>query len=86
MTQQIVDKNKQLAQKYKELLSHEGDLVALKMLKSLEGLEKIRKPAKPRTLCQLISQTRYMGRMMVSTANELSCYMAPEILGVQGNA
>lgn len=81
MTQQIVDKNRQLAQKYTELLSHEGDLVALKMLKSLEGLEKIRKPAKPRTLCQLISQTRYIGRMTVSTANELSCYMAPGILG-----
>jgi len=53
------------------------------MLKSLEGLGKIRKPAKPRTLCQLISQTHYVGRIMVSTANELSCYMAPEILGVK---
>lgn len=81
MAQQIVEENKELAHRYKELLSHEGDLVAIKMLKSLEGLEKIRKAAKPRTLCQLIGQTRYVGRMMVTTANELSCYMAPEILG-----
>jgi uncharacterized protein (DUF169 family) len=70
MAQQIVEKDKELAQRYQELLSHEGDLVATKTLKSPEGLETIRKPAKQHTLCQLISQTHYVGWMMVSTANE----------------
>lgn len=81
MAQETLQRNQEFARRYKELLSYEGELVGVKMLKSLEGLEKIKKPATPRTLCQLISQTHYVGRTMVATNNEVSCYLAADILG-----
>jgi len=80
MSNDELKKNEEIAKQYKELLCPEGNLVAIKMLADLEGWEKVKKPKKPRTLCQLISQTRYIGRTILAEAEDISCYAVPSYL------
>lgn len=82
VTEAVLQKNKNLALQYREVLSPAGYLVAVKMLKSLQGFEGVRKPARPRTLCQFLSQTRYTGRTVLVTAENVGCYAAGPFLGL----
>ncbi len=71
------EKNKELCKRIIEILKICGYPVAFKLLKEEIDVRKARK----RTLCQLISQTYYIGRRMLITKDEISCYLAPTILG-----
>jgi uncharacterized protein (DUF169 family) len=76
----IVKRNQEMAGQYKGFLCPEGNLVAVKMLTNLEGWEKFKRPPKSRTLCQMISQTRYIGRTFLAKADDFSCYAVPALL------
>lgn len=79
--EEILKRNQEMAQQYKDLLCPDGHLVAFKMISNLDGWEKFtnRKPRRPRTLCQMLSQTRYIGRTILTEAEDLSCYAVPAL-------
>jgi len=77
---ETVERNKELSRKYKDLLCPEGNLVAVKMIENMEGWEKVKRPPKARTICQCISQTRYIGRTVLVKPEDNACYAAPEPL------
>jgi len=80
--EQDLKRNQGMAEAWRECLSPEGYLVAVKLLKSLQGFEDIKRPEKHVTLCQLIAQTRYFGRTRIAKEEDLNtCYAAPPILG-----
>jgi len=82
MNEDALKTNQQLAGQYVDLICPEGSLVAVKMLSTFEGWEKVKRPRKPRTLCQLISQTRYLGRTVLAGADDISCYaVSPGLFG-----
>lgn len=74
MTEQALKKNKEISEQYKSFLCPEGNLVAVKMLKDLDGWEDIKRLKRPRTLCQAICQTRYIGRSILIGPGENACY------------
>jgi len=81
MNTEVLEKNKEMAERYGNFLSPSGHLVAVKLLKTLEGMEGIKRPSKRFTLCQLISQAHYFGRTRVAVAEDFNCYAVPRILG-----
>jgi len=82
MSDEILSKNKELDSRLRGVLSPEGYLVAAKFLTTMEGYENVKLPRKPRTLCQYISQVRYIGRtILIPKENYQTCYMANYILG-----
>ena len=75
------EKNQELFRQYQDLLCPEGYLVALKMIEKVEeGWNTIKRPQSPRTLCQFISQARYIGRSVLVKPEDISCYAAPDPL------
>jgi uncharacterized protein (DUF169 family) len=78
--EEILARNAALSEKYKDLLCPEGSLVAVKMIEDLQGWDKIKRPRNPRTLCQFISQTRYLGRTIFAHPEDVSCYAAASLL------
>ncbi len=84
MSNDELKKNEEIAKQYKELLCPEGNLVAIKMLSDLEGWGKVKKPKRPRTLCQLITQTRYIGRTFLAEGADISCPgVHPYLFGIK---
>ena len=77
---EMLTKNADMSVRYKDLLCPEGSLVAVNMIQDLSAWEKAKRPRSPRTLCQFISQTRYVGRTIFATADDISCYLAPDPL------
>jgi uncharacterized protein (DUF169 family) len=73
-------KNKEISEKYKDLLYPEGNLVAVKLIQDTQGWEKVKRPNRPLALCQFISQTRYIGRTVLIKAEDISCYAPAENL------
>ena len=78
--EEILRKNEDLSGKYKDLLCPEGALVAVKMIEDLHGWEEVKRPRSPHTLCQFISQTRYLGRTFFVEPEDVSCYAVGPIL------
>ncbi|HDM79117.1 MAG TPA: hypothetical protein ENG51_22040 [Deltaproteobacteria bacterium] len=82
--EEMLQKNRDLSGKYKDLLCPEGNLVAVKMIEDMKDWEDVKRPRTPRTLCQFISQTRYLGRTVLAKPEDISCYAAPDpIFGVK---
>lgn len=80
--EEMLQRNKELVQGYREVLFPEGYLVGVKMLKTLEGFEKVKRLDRRLALCQLISQVRYYARTRLATnEDEWGCYAVPGILG-----
>ena len=79
------ERNKKLAQEFKELLSPEGFLVAVKLLKKTEidGFGKVRRPENRVTFCSVLNQSRYFGRTRIVGADDQACYAFPEIFGMK---
>ena len=77
--------NENLAKEYRNVLQHEGYLVAVKLLKKSEMgiVEKIKHPRPGNTFCQLIGQTHYWGRTYLIEPDDQSCYAPPCILGMR---
>jgi len=75
---EMLKKNKDLSEKYRSLLCPEGNLVAVKMIEDLKDWVQFKRPRKPQTLCQFMSQTRYLGRTVLVTAEDNLCYAAPD--------
>jgi uncharacterized protein (DUF169 family) len=78
-----VDMNKELAREFREILQHEGYLVAAKMVNEseMEKLKEIKHPRPGNTMCQLITQSYYFGRSVIVRPDEQMCYAPPHIFG-----
>jgi uncharacterized protein (DUF169 family) len=74
-------KNQSIAENWRELLSPQGHLIAIKFLKSTDGMEEVKRPERPVTLCQLLSQVRYLGRTRIDEHD--GCYGANWFLGFE---
>lgn len=74
MAEEILKRNRDFAKQYRDLLCLEGNLVAVKMLKSVEGWEGVKRLKNPRTICQVITQTRYIGRSVLVCPGDNACY------------
>lgn len=82
MSEEVLSKNQELDKRFRNVLSPEGNLVAAKFLTSTFGYERMKLPQSNRTLCQYLSQVRYVGRsFLVPKENYQSCYLADRILG-----
>jgi len=78
---------KKISEEFSKLLALEGAPVAIKLFKNLKDLEKIspsiKKSEKDFTLCQLISQARYLGWMRFGTGEELNgCRLGAACMGL----
>lgn len=78
--EEMLNRNVDMSERYKDLLCPEGSLVAVKMIHDVSAWKEAKRPRNPRTLCQFISQTRYVGRTIFATADDISCYLAPDPL------
>ncbi len=77
--------NENLAREYRETLQHEGNLVAVKLLKKseIETVGKVKHPRPGNTFCQLIGQVHYWGRTHLIEPDDQACYAPQAILGVK---
>ena len=79
-----IKRNDTLNKEFQELLSPEGYLVAVKLVKSseIEGLGRVKRADGRNTFCQLLSQTRYIGHARLVGANDQLCYAFPFFFGL----